>query len=452
VTNLLSKEETINTYCSTWTKVAVGKGKKKKEEKIREVPKRPKPSPLLTQAENHYIDSVAKNVFKEVVPEDTDWALLISKHGFNLIKDKLRANYSDRRLFRQSYARITTSRLKDFRKLKPDLRYKKKKDVTGVDLDALIQSRTSRAASFANEVVFLDQQFKGSLLYYRVEVTKGNRTVLDIPASKLRIAEDIERLGIYSDTPERPTSESDFVIVEDTTLPPLVMEKSKQGVKKKAKKAMPHPGPPLENKPETDVSIYMEDDRVMKKSQVWSGPDQTYHENIVNITGSPEALRFVDEMIKRLGEHEMSSEDEEEAGPSTRENPSERISKQIKLDLIEHDLEKINLKTIKSNWDIWFPATEWTPGKESLNTVETLKKIEKYMKQLYPSVYDLLPTATGKWFKERDFKAFTEKEISPVLSKFKKESLDTAQTAIYESLSKLATDTNVVSALATLRN
>jgi hypothetical protein len=451
VTNLLSKEETINTYCSTWTKVSVGKGRKKKEEKVREVPKRPKPSPLLTQPENHFIDSVAKNVFKEVVPDDVEWPLFISKHGFNLVKDRLRANYSDRRLFRQSYARITTSRLKDFRKLKPDLRYKKKKDVTGVDLDALIESRQSRAASFAAEIAFLDATFKGSLLYYRTEVTKGERVVLDIPASKLKIAEDIERLGVYSANPQRPSSEEDFVIVEDKKLPELVMEKTKQGVKKKARAPLPDKGKERKLEEDTEV-VYQNESQVLKKITRWDNSTQSYIDKIINITGTSEATDFLNR--EEYGAHSDKSDsgiDEEIA--QEKETPSHReISDQLKLDLLVKDIAFFNdVSTISSRVKIWFPLDEWTSlGNGGIATESNLKKIDGLIKRFGPNLYTYLAPAKATWYQDRGFPEFVARIREDVLVKFNKDKMGEAQAALIQSLSKLATVDEVKSALSSL--
>jgi hypothetical protein len=451
VTNLLSKEETINLYCSTWTKITVGKGRKKKEEKVREVPKRPKPSPLLTQAENHFVDSIAKNVFREVVPEDSDWPLLISNHGFGPVKDRLRENYSDRRLFRQSYARITTSRLKDFRKLKPDLRYKKKKDVTGVDLDALIESRTSRAATFASEIAFLDQTFKGSLLYYRTEVTKGTKVVLDIPASKLKIAEDIERLGIYSESPQKPTSEEDFVLVDSKKLPEIVLEKTKQGIIKKARK-------PLEKKvssPKDDsVNIFMDGGNVIKQITKWSNINQT--EEVIQkvITNTPEGRAFVLEH-ENSEEPELSEAESEEGKeqPEVAAAPSRDVSTQIKLDILDKEIENITKSDrLSSRVKIWFPVSEWTVLKDgSLATENNVKSVDNLIKSLWPVIHNSLIPAEADWYKSRGLSNFVAHVGNDVLAKFNKDQVEAAQAALIESLSKLATEDGVLRALSSLR-
>jgi hypothetical protein len=447
VTTLLTKEETIHTYCSTTSTVTTGKGRKKKEEKVREVPKRPLPSTLLTQGENQFIDSISKNIFKDPFPDDVAWADLISKSGYTTIRGLLRRSYAERRLFRQAYARITTSRLKDFRKLKPDLRYKKKKDVTGVDLDMLITSRNTKEATFASEVSYLDPTFSTALAYYRTEVTKGTRTIVDTMASKMKIAEDLERLGTYSDVKHIKPEDPEWVQVGTMKIPELALPKVQKGNKFDAN---------LPGKPDEDA--YSED-LGYNYTHYYDHEGNVWNSNWDRLLSTEEAKLIDPEDIKPYVSQAKNKQPERPETPAPSSSSkltgamgTKAISNQIEYDLLRS--EKLNLldtESIQRAARIWITLPEITSSdKNSLATETNYKLITKFLQQKAPCIYKLLKPASTKWYVDRDFKLFIETDFDPSLRKMNKDNYDSLlkQTALI--FKKLATCDEVTAATNSL--
>jgi hypothetical protein len=117
----------------------------------------------------------------------------------------MQSNYNLRRQYLAGFSRITTSRLTEFRKLRPAERHKKKKDISPSDVDALLSSREDKPGKFAREVSFVDAQFQSVLSVYRaVHKSSATSEVLDVVGSLIRIKEDIEVSRVYSIEQDAP--------------------------------------------------------------------------------------------------------------------------------------------------------------------------------------------------------------------------------------------------------
>jgi len=381
-TNLLTREDVILQYCSSVTTVTHGKGKKRRTEKVRETPKRPKPSSLLLPTEQKFIDSIAKNIFTEASEDELrHWPKYISDHGFGPVRDELRANYTLRRLFRQAFGRITTSRLKEIRKLIPETKFKKKKDLSGVDLTSLIGSRADRDGVFATEVAILDPHFSTALLYYRTEVTHGNRRALDVPGSILKLKEDIVRLGVYSNEDKM----DDMLMFQShppvKQLPTLKLPPSKQGLQNPV-------APVLDEKP----------------------PDSE--------TRARPVERQQDPSLSRASS--VSSEDERKE-PSTfgGDPPTRPIVKNLSF---EFEKSKLKQKDTVSRWlsDV-LPYNKFTWSVDGMAyTFANISAIEAGLKVFIPLHWSRLPVDGSEWNKERGFKVWSTTKLECVLKSIKK--------------------------------
>jgi len=200
-TNLITREEAIVKFCSRSQAVVVKRGRKAKTEKVARVPKKPRASPLLLRKEMEFLNYVSQGIFTEPGEEElSNWPAYITQFGFGAVRAQLESNYNLRRQYLSGFSRITTARLTEFRKLKPAERYKKKKDITPSDVDALLVSRENPPGKFAREVSFVDAQFQRILSVYRTVSSAGSGgSVLDFLGSVLKLEEDIRSAGVYSD-------------------------------------------------------------------------------------------------------------------------------------------------------------------------------------------------------------------------------------------------------------
>jgi len=388
-TNLLTRDETILTYCASTVTVTTGKGRKKKEEKVKEIPKRPKPSPLISQTETQFIDGLAKNIFKEPNQEEiSDWPGAVSKYGFPTIREQLKHEYAERRTFREAYARITTSRLKDFRKLKPELRYKKKKDITGVDLDALLESRENREANFASEISFLDPHFSKALAYYREEVKKGDRILVDTTASRLKIQEDLRETGVYSGISTKK------LVPQGVQLPaeqrkPMELPKSFQGVQT----SFPVEVPQQWAEPTKDTDDSPWDDGPSSSRQQPSSP--------INKGKEPVQTKTPTTDTKPVSEPK-------EVKPDAPVAPSRSLDKQIMLESLDNERRYLDSKDLPIHVRVWVGEQEIKVAKNEghLASESTFINIVRFCTSKIPVTYRLLPNSTGKWWLERNVKAY----------------------------------------------
>jgi len=230
-TNLLTREEAIVKFCSRSQATVVKRGRKAKTEKVSRVPKKPRASPLLTKREMDFINHVSRGIFIEPSEEELkDWPLYIIRKGFANVKSQLESNYSLRRRFLAGFARITTSRLTEFRKLKPNERYKKKKDIALTDVDALLDSRDNKPKRLAREVSFVDPQFTEILSVYRKLSTSDSAT-LDVVGSLMNLEEDIIYGNVYTDKIDEPVVPAKEPEVHKKDWEDIKLDVSSQGKK-----------------------------------------------------------------------------------------------------------------------------------------------------------------------------------------------------------------------------
>jgi len=424
-TNLLTRDQTILTYCATTATVVTGKGRKKKEEKVKEIPKKPKPSPLLSQNENQFIDGLAKNIFKEPPQlELTDWAGTVSTFGYPVLRDRLKKEYAERRTFREAYARITTSRLKDFRKLKPELRYKKKKDITGVDLDMLLGSRNAREAIFANEVSFLDPHFSKALAYYREEVKRGDRVLVDTTASRLRIQEDLVQLKIYSGIVDKKLAPKG-VQIHAESIKPMELPKSHQGIK-------------ISERPEPQQS--------------WAKPsiedisqwDPDYDPNADNTQERGESSSTSPPVPNKGKQPSVQTEAEAQKSEVKNSPPgSIGIDNQLKIDMLKKEHANLDGISLEGSLPIWLDDKAFVTGSEKhFSTEPTYKNIVSYCKRKCPVLYATLPDSQLEWYKARDIKAPISALSNAGLEKLSTGKELQARMLVKECLRKLVTGEN----------
>jgi hypothetical protein len=412
--NLLSREETITKFCASTETVVSARGRKKKTEKVKVVPHKPKPSPLLSSKEYAFIDMLSKNVFIEPSESETRrWPQYVTQKGFTVVRDALKENYADRKLFRQSYARITTSRLKEYRIGNPEARYKKKKDLTGTDLDSLLSSRKNPAATFATEVVFLDPNFGKCLLPYRALITKGHNQVVDLAGSKLRIIEDIESTGVYSEHEFQPPAVKPKV--GKTELPDITLPKSYQGVKFDAKPSQTIGGVDILDKPSEEYYV-------SPVESVYEYPESEGEPSQKGKGKEPEPSGGLQGLQAELDAAILDSE----------------------CDYIEKETNRSVLLRIWADFDK-FSLTQ--TGK--FNTVENLTRIRDAITKKVPTLFKNYPMGT-EWFSSRGFNQFMEHKVNPLLLKHTKDQKDQLLTDLVKSLEVLQYATSPEEASKTL--
>jgi len=224
--SLLTKEDTIAKYCSSYS--TFQKGKKKWKE--RRIPKKPRASPLLKPLEASFIETLVRGIFSDPLDIKTSWAEFVTTFGFDPVMDRLKSNYHQRQSTLEGFARVTTARLKEYRKIRPEERYKKKKDIQQQDVEFLIRLREDPLRAFAREVLFLDTDFSGCLSLYKSVDKQSGR--LDPQGSILKLIEDIKSFGVYDEN--KLSSEGFVEIKAPGVLQPLEpIEKDRPEVSKR---------------------------------------------------------------------------------------------------------------------------------------------------------------------------------------------------------------------------
>jgi hypothetical protein len=353
--NLITREESIVKFCSRSQTTQVKRGRKVKTEKVSKVPKKPRASPLLTQPEMEFLNYVSKGIFIEPSEEELrSWAQYITQFGFKKVKADLESNYNLRRQYLTGFSRITTARLTEFRKLKPEERYKKKKDIAPTDVQALLSSRENAPGKFAREVSFVDPQFQRILSVYRTVTSKEHgHPVLDVLGSLIKIEEDVRTSGVYS------VSEGN----------PIAPPKEPQVVPKNLEK------------------VSFKDTNQGKKIPEWENIG--YSE--IRITPPDEEPGYV-----------SHSEDDVINEP---DDDNRSITSNEKLtNTLEEELDKLKEKSL----DYWMGnlASNFVDGvgsKPTLFNSDTIKACSTFIENELPTVKNYWVPSTGSWYLERNY-------------------------------------------------
>lgn len=131
------------------------KAPKKKGKKTEDKYKRPtfpKRSPLFTQYENDFLAKYLSYLWKPMDLLQNNWAQWVMEKGFTALVQAITLIYTTRWQTLQKFAKVTTKRLQQVRKLVNDDKLKKA-DITKERIELLINTRENKASSFASELV-----------------------------------------------------------------------------------------------------------------------------------------------------------------------------------------------------------------------------------------------------------------------------------------------------------
>jgi hypothetical protein len=132
---------------------------KKKAVTSKKVPGKPKQSPLLLKTEMDLLTKISAPLFGktslEVLSHD-EWVHYILDNGLEWARKYLREIYVNRQTYLVRFAKLTTSRLQQLRKISVALQTKKKSNVSQEDLRTLLLSKENPTATFVTEIAKLD--------------------------------------------------------------------------------------------------------------------------------------------------------------------------------------------------------------------------------------------------------------------------------------------------------
>jgi hypothetical protein len=150
---IMPKGDYIKTYFS-FRVPSSSKKKGRKEELLKRVPVRPKPSSLLMPAEREYINSLTDELFKDPIRgSHEDWINAVLQED-NDVDAVIFSLMEKRKEFLEKFGSLTTKRLKEVRKAtdNPKLR---KADVSQTMLTSALSRRRNYPDSISNEILGL---------------------------------------------------------------------------------------------------------------------------------------------------------------------------------------------------------------------------------------------------------------------------------------------------------
>jgi hypothetical protein len=173
---LITYTQVISRWCSSERVVTPAKGKKKAQT-VRKVPGKPKSSPLLTKSEMELLNSLSSRLFGKTSMEElefNDWCALLLNEGLETIRSRLKIIYNNRQIYLTRFAKLTTNRLSQVRKLPGVYPTTKKASVTTEQVAAVILTREDPVSALVQEILtidpsgelFIDQYFAGDTTNY----------------------------------------------------------------------------------------------------------------------------------------------------------------------------------------------------------------------------------------------------------------------------------------------
>jgi len=174
--NIVTYGHVVNKFCAMERVVEPAKGKRKAVTS-KKVPGKPKQSPLLLKQEMDLLTKISAPLFGktslEVLTHD-EWVHYILDNGLDWARKYLREIYVNRQTYLVRFAKLTTSRLQQLRKLSAALQTKKKSSVVQEDLRTLLLSKENPTATFVTEIakldptggLFLSQFYSGDTINY----------------------------------------------------------------------------------------------------------------------------------------------------------------------------------------------------------------------------------------------------------------------------------------------
>jgi len=193
---LINYNQVITKWCSSERVITPARGKKRAET-IRKVPGKPKSSPLLLKPEMELLNSLSARLFGKTAMEELDfdqWSALLLREGIDKIRSDLKIIYNNRQTFLTKFAKLTTNRLSQVRKLPGVQPTIKKASITTEQVSAVVLNKEDPVSALVQEILtldptgelFINQYFAGDTSFYAVSTLSEsdmrsllNKTILD---------------------------------------------------------------------------------------------------------------------------------------------------------------------------------------------------------------------------------------------------------------------------------
>jgi len=156
--NLLTYSEVVRGYCTRSIVTVPARGRTPAVT-VDKVPVKPRANNLLLKEEIAVIDRISASLWEPTPWErmnPQEWADNLLTNGLNTIKTDLVRIYSDRASFLSKLASLTTKRLQIIRAMAPEMKTKRKSDITPEILGNAILTRPNPLEAFTSEVMGLD--------------------------------------------------------------------------------------------------------------------------------------------------------------------------------------------------------------------------------------------------------------------------------------------------------
>jgi hypothetical protein len=132
---------------------------RQKAKTIKKVPGKPKSSPLLLKPEMDLINGLSAKLFGRTSMEELDfdtWCKLLLQDGIEKIRSSLKIIYNNRQTYLLMFAKLTTSRLNQVRRLPGVNPQIKKAGITTEQVAAVVLNREDPVSSLTQEILTID--------------------------------------------------------------------------------------------------------------------------------------------------------------------------------------------------------------------------------------------------------------------------------------------------------
>jgi hypothetical protein len=212
---LLTYTQVIAKWCSSERIVEPAKGKRKAQT-VKKVPGKPKSSPLLLKPEMDLLNSLSSKLFGKTSMEElsfNDWCTLLLSEGMDSIRTTLRSIYNNRQTYLLRFAKLTTQRLTQVRKIPGVYPNTKKASITTEQVAAVVLNREDPVANLTQEILsidpngtlFINQYFAGDTENYAIS-TLGESDMRGL------VAKTIIDMGVYNELRKTKDNADPWVI------------------------------------------------------------------------------------------------------------------------------------------------------------------------------------------------------------------------------------------------